>query len=90
MLLLLYLSLSISNVPVRYMLSKGEDESFDVVCADWERVHKPLPSDVCRRSVLRFGCHCQRGPSGVLVKNEREFPPAQIYVRDGNIICFVV
>lgn len=81
--LLWYLTLSISNVPVRYMPSKGEDESFDVVCVNWERVHKPSPSDVCRRSVLRFGCRCQRRPSGVLVS--WNFPPAQIYIRDGKI-----
>lgn len=72
------------------MPSKAEGEGFDVVCADWERVHKPLTSDVCSMSALRFGCHCQRGPSGVWVKNEREFPPAQIYGRDGNIVCFLV
>lgn len=51
-----------------------------MVFAHWERVHKR------RRSVLRFGCHCERGPSGVLVRNVREGLPAEVYGGDGNIV----
>lgn len=34
---------------------------------------------------LRFGCPCQRGPSGVLVKNEWKIPPAHFYHSDGMV-----
>lgn len=38
--------------------------------------------DVRRRPALRFCCHCQRGPSGVLVENVLKCLTVEVYHRN--------
>lgn len=56
-------------------------ESFDVVRANREW-YTSRHHDVRRRPALRFCCHCQRGPSGVLVENVLKCLTVEVYHRN--------